>query len=245
MISTLTAKIAGYNREDIQNGLYGFNGTLEGIAAGVFLQLSLPSLLLMAAASCLSTWMAGLFNRQRLLPGFTSPFILSVWILLLFCTWVSQDLLLPSEDVLDIAADRLRVENCLQAFVCGIGQVMFQCNLWTGLCFLTAIFINSRTAAFYTIVGALLPIPFAWWIGMKLEALSMGLAGYNGVLCAIALGDKSRSGFVWASISILLSVVLQFAGMQSGIITLTAPFVLSVWITMGMRKIFSFMKATS
>ena len=40
IISTLTAYFSGYKHDDIKNGLYGFNGTLVGIAVGVFLQLS-------------------------------------------------------------------------------------------------------------------------------------------------------------------------------------------------------------
>ena len=38
IISTLAACISGYGRDDIKNGLYGFNGTLIGIAVGVFMQ---------------------------------------------------------------------------------------------------------------------------------------------------------------------------------------------------------------
>ena len=37
IISTLTAYFSGYKHNDIKNGLYGFNGTLVGIAVGVFL----------------------------------------------------------------------------------------------------------------------------------------------------------------------------------------------------------------
>ena len=82
IISTLTAYFSGYGRDDIKNGLYGFNGTLVGIAVGVFMELSIGSLLLMAVASCISTWISRLFNLQSSLPGFTAPFILSVWGLL-------------------------------------------------------------------------------------------------------------------------------------------------------------------
>ena len=32
IISTSTGRISGYDRDDIKNGLYGFNGTLVGIA---------------------------------------------------------------------------------------------------------------------------------------------------------------------------------------------------------------------
>lgn len=130
IISTLAACISGYGRDDIKNGLYGFNGTLIGIAVGVFMQLSLWSLLLMAVASCFSTWIVRLFSRQHSLPGFTAPFIF-LWILLGICTWITPDLLLVSETV----SDTVREVDYVQAFCLGIGQVMFQENLLTGLFF--------------------------------------------------------------------------------------------------------------
>ena len=58
VISTLTAYISGYSREDINNGLYGFNGTLVGIAVGVFMSVTVGSLIWLVLASCLSTWIA-------------------------------------------------------------------------------------------------------------------------------------------------------------------------------------------
>ena len=82
VVSTLTACLSGYSREDIRNGLYGFNGTLVGIAIGVFMPVSVASFSLLVAGACLSAWIARLFSLQRRVPGFTAPFILSVWILL-------------------------------------------------------------------------------------------------------------------------------------------------------------------
>lgn len=235
IISTLTAYFSGYGRDDIKNGLYGFNGTLVGIAVGVFMELSIGSLLLMAVASCISTWISRLFNLQRSLPGFTAPFILSIWGLLVFCAWIMPDVLLVSDAVND-TTQRI---NYFQALSFSIGQVMFQGNIWTGLFFLVGILVNSRTAAFYTVIGTLLPIPLAILLGIDADTLNMGLMGYNGVLCAIALGDKSWEGLVWASCSILLSVILQIIGMNLGIATLTAPFVVSVWMIMGIQKLVS------
>ena len=101
MISTLTAYFSGYGRDDIKDGLYGFNGTLVGIAVGVFMELSIGSLLLMAVASCISTWISRLFNLQRSLPGFTAPFILSIWGLLGLSAWIMPDVLLVSDAVND------------------------------------------------------------------------------------------------------------------------------------------------
>ena len=47
VVSTLTASLSGYDKEDIRNGLYGFNGTLVGIAIGVFMEINVTSLLLL------------------------------------------------------------------------------------------------------------------------------------------------------------------------------------------------------
>ena len=233
IISTLTAHFSGYGRDDIKNGQYGFNGTLVGIATGIFIELSLASLLLMAVASCISTWIVRLFSFQRSLPGFTAPFILSVWILLEFCTWIVPDMLLVSDTV----TDTTQGIDYFQALGFGIGQVMFQGNIWTGLLFLVGVLVNSRAAAFYTVIGVLLPIPLAILLGIDAETLNMGLMGYNGVLCAIALGDRTLKSLVWASCSVLLSVVLQIIGMNLEITTLTAPFVVSVWVIMGIQKL--------
>ena len=51
-------------------------GAAGGAAVGVFLQLSVGSLTMLTIASALSTWIAYFLSRQRLLPGFTAPFIL-------------------------------------------------------------------------------------------------------------------------------------------------------------------------
>lgn len=75
VVSTLTACLSGYSREDIRNGLYGFNGTLVGIAIGVFMPVSVASFSLLVAGACLSAWIARLFSLQRRVPGFTAPFI--------------------------------------------------------------------------------------------------------------------------------------------------------------------------
>ena len=155
IVGTLTAYLFGYSREDIENGLYGFNGTLVGIAIGVFMSITLPSLLLLIVVSCLSTWIVRLFSLQRFISGFTAPFILSVWILLFVCSCWFPSLLLKSENTAGTQAFAF-----LQSFSLNIGQVMFQGGaVLTGLFFLLGILVNSRVNAVYTVLGALLPIP--------------------------------------------------------------------------------------
>ena len=242
IISTLTAYLSGCSRENINSGLYGFNGTLVGIAVGVFMPITISSIILLVIGSCLSTWIARLFSLQCLLSGFTFPFVLVVWILLAICTYWFPSLLLTSGET--VSEKSLM---CFQAFCLNIGQVMFQGeNYMTGLFFLFAVLVNSRINAFYTILGALLPIGIGITIGsgVAFVGINEGLMGYNGVLCAIALGDKTWKGATYATLSILLSVVLQFIGMRMGLTTLTAPFVLSVCTILILQKLFQMWSKT-
>lgn len=230
-VGTVTAFFSGYSKEDIEDGLYGFNGTLVGIAVGVFMEPGVASLLLLVAGSMLSTWIARVFAYQKLLPGFTAPFILAVWLLQTLCRGWFPSLLSSSVMPEETAADWFR------AFSLNIGQVMFQGGtVLSGLFFLAGILLNSRVHALYTVWGALLPLGMVWMVGSDYAAFNAGLLGYNAVLCAIALGDRSWAGAAWATLSVTLSVLLQVWGMSLGMTTLTAPFVVSVWIVSGMRR---------
>ena len=200
-VGTVTAFFSGYSKEDIEDGLYGFNGTLVGIAVGVFMEPGVASLLLLVAVSMLSTWIARVFAYQKLLPGFTAPFILAVWLLQALCRGWFPSLLSSSVMPEETAADWFR------AFSLNIGQVMFQGGtVLSGLFFLAGILLNSRVHALYTVWGALLPLGMVWMVGSDYAAFNAGLLGYNAVLCAIALGDRS-----WAGIySIHLFVIAVF-----------------------------------
>ena len=231
VVSTLTASLSGYDKEDIRNGLYGFNGTLVGIAIGVFMEINVTSILLLISGSVFSTWVARCFRYQNRVSGLTAPFIFVVWLLLVGCHCLYPSLLLSSSlEKPELTMDIFR------SFCLNIGQVMFQGNtVLAGVLFLLGIMVNSRINGFYAVLGAGLPIPFALLLGVDDAVLNAGLMGYNGVLCAIALGDKTWKGGTWATVAVLLSVLLQIGGMKWGITTLTAPFVVAVWIVAGCR----------
>lgn len=226
LVGTLTAYLGGCNRADIRHGLYGFNGTLVGIAAGIWMPFTPLAVLLMALAAALSTGIAAAFNRQHQLPALTAPFILATWMLLGVCTLALPHCLQPAAS----AASAGQGVNALQALLTGIGQVMFQGHVGSGLCLLAGILLHSRLGAGYALLGALLPLPLAMGLEVDASFVNLGLMGYNGVLCAMALGGRSLRSLALACGAAMLSVMLQLLGMKCGIPTLTAPFVLSVWI---------------
>jgi urea transporter len=254
--STLAAYLLGADRALIRNGLFGFNGVLVGIGLAFFLEFdvllavyivlgaAVSTIVMMALINLLSPWD---------MPALTAPFVLTTW-LLLFAVY-QFEFLHPTELIAPLAPDPeaavqtelrelatgaggLTVANLAHGFFRGVGEVMFQDNLLTGVIFLVAILVNSRISAAFAAVGSALALLTALALGGDGVAIYHGLYGFNAVLCAIALGGlffvltwKSAlyallaavfSVPVFAAIAVLLSPI--------GMPALTAPFVLTTWL---------------
>ena len=226
LVSRATASLWRDTKSEIADGLYGFNGTLVGIAIGVYWEISWLSLLLLVIGAALSTWLARAFRRHAQLPGLTAPFIIAVWALLLVSLLAPQGVgLLDSAAQLEEGQPLWRRLGV--ALGDSVGQVMFQANVLTGILFFLAIAWESRRKALYALLGALIPmlvipfVPEAVW--------REGLLGYNAVLCAIYWAGAGERRLLYALLSVVLSVLLEILALYAGLIPLTAPFVLSVW----------------
>ena len=226
LVSRAVASLWRDTKSEIADGLYGFNGTLVGIAIGVYWEISWLSILLLVIGAALSTWLARAFRRHAQLPGLTAPFIIAVWVLLLVSLLAPQGVgLLDSVAQLEEGQPLWRTLGV--ALGDSVGQVMFQANVLTGLLFFLAIAWESRRKALYALLGALVPmlvipvVPEAVW--------REGLLGYNAVLCAIYWAGSGERRLLYALLSVVLSVLLELLALYAGLIPLTAPFVLSVW----------------
>jgi urea transporter len=262
LASTLAAIVLGADRNLIRAGLFGFNGILTGIGLAFFIQLQwgpvlvvyiifggvLSTIVFMALANFFSTWD---------MPALTAPFVLTAWLflfaVLLFANLhpgvlVNPALPKPSAAVhpilrpslTDLTTDAgVTVVNLLQGFLRGVGEVFFQNNWVTGIIFLIAILINSRVSALFAALGSIVGLVTAQWLlGVDGYATYIGLYGFNGVLCGIAIGGVFyvitwKSG-IYALLCALVSTVV-FASLTAflsplGMPALTAPFVLTTWL---------------
>lgn len=226
LVSRAVASLWRDTKSEIADGLYGFNGTLVGIAIGVYWEISWLSILLLVIGAALSTWVARVFRRHAQLPGLTAPFIIAVWALLLVSLLAPQEVgLLDSATQLEEGLPLWRMLGV--ALGDSVGQVMFQANVLTGVLFFLAIAWESRRKALYALLGALVPmlvIPF-----VPETVWREGLLGYNAVLCAIYWAGTGERRLLYALLSVVLSVLLELLALYAGLIPLTAPFVLSVW----------------
>lgn len=227
LVSRSVASLWRDTKSEIVDGLYGFNGTLVGIAIGVYWEISWLSILLLVVGAALSTWLARAFRRHAQLPGLTAPFIIAVWALLLLSMLAPERMgLLDTVAQLEEGQSQWRMLGV--ALGDSLGQVMFQANVLTGVLFFLAIAWESRRKALYTLLGVLIPmlaIPF-----VPETVWREGLLGYNAVLCAIYWSSTSERRLLYAVVSVVLSVLLELLALYVGLIPLTAPFVLSVWI---------------
>lgn len=231
IISTITALVLKYPKEDIENGLYGFNGTLTGIALLCFFEVDLLICIALIFAAVFST--LTMFYLKKITTPFTAPFVLVTWLFTYTLMYFFNYPLITSSE------STLNDIHVLAASSNSFGQVMFQENVITGLFFLLAILVNNKLMAIYTAYAAILGSLMSWLMIGNIIEINAGLMGYNAILCAIALVGKKWSDFLWISIAIILSTLLNKGLMMLGLITLTAPFVLITWGILKLKSNFT------
>ncbi len=228
LAGTAAAFLLHYERKNIEEGLYGFNGALVGIAVLFFFGLNPLAVLLAIFGAAASTLIMELM-RKRIAP-YTFPFVLTA--LLLLATVSSLKLAqiekheLPASVSLDF----------IPSVSMGFGQVMLQANTVTGIVFLIAILVSSRISGVYALIGSVLGLALALVLSFPLNLINAGVFGFNGVLCGIAFAGRKGSALAYAVASIAISVLIAYGMTLINVPALTAPFVFATWIVSGLRK---------
>jgi len=227
IISTCAAQVLSYSKDDIKNGLYGFNGALTGIAILCFFEINIAISFAIIIGSVASTLL--MHSLKKFIPPFTAPFVLATWVVVYSLLFIFQ---FP---LLSVSAPKGNVIDILAATSNSFGQVMLQENVITGLFFILAIIVNNKLMAIYAVYAAVLGSLIGWLLE-SVSLVNAGLMGYNAILCAIALTGKKWSDFLWITIAIAFSTLLNIGLAMTEIITLTAPFVLVTWIIFKLKK---------
>jgi urea transporter len=228
-----------YDRGEVLAGIYGFNPALVGIATFFFFQPGAISVGLMAAGCVVATVLTRLMRGYVPFPTYTTPFIVTTWVLYLAGKAMGAAGADAAANLVPTPAVSAGVESILH----GIGQVMFQASIWTGLLFLAGIAISNREHAGWVLIASVLGMvvvsyhldaaeraldPERLIERDQFENVRLGLYGYNATLAAVALYLWRRS-LILPLLGIVLSVPLTELIPRLGLPALTAPFVLATW----------------
>jgi urea transporter len=242
--SLITAKLFQYDSEPINKGIYSFSAALVGISLFTLLPLSFIAFVLVIFGGVLSTLlMHFMITKVPSMPALTTPFILTTWIIVLIIDYAA--LVIPSLENQTVQVNQesivtpitMSLINVLGGAFQGVGQVMLQDNWLSGAVFFCALLFSSYKTALWAIWASLIGFVIAIGLGFSQERAMMGLYGFNACLIAITLIEHYPNKYWFTLFAILLSVLITRAFEEVALPALTAPFVMTVWIIIGLDKL--------
>jgi urea transporter len=228
VIGPALALILKYDRKEMEEGIYGFNSTLVGIALLFYLDPGqvVPWVLLVIGCAA-STVVTNLMRRFLKFPTYTTPFIVCTWIVLLIAhgiegTAINHKPVSPSST--------FAPHTFVGKVLAGDAEVMFGANTLTGLLFVVAVALSSWRHAVLLFLGSVVGTLAAIYHTDPEGTIAIGIYGYNAALAAVAV-YLWRKSLLYPILAALVSVPLtEFFPTALGIPALTAPFVVAAWI---------------
>lgn len=246
LVATSMAILLKLDRGSFQEGLFGFNGILVGVAVPTFLgnhPMMWSYLVLGAAVSTIVTVAVDKVVRTWGVPASTAPFVFTTWLLLLGAySFAKVPISGMGPAALPVA---VRVSSVyfsshvlLTILSKNFSQVYLIGNALTGILFFIAIAISSLRGAAFALIGSVVGLGAALALSASPTAIIAGFYGFNAVLAAMAVeGVFQRSalrGVLYAILAAIFSVVVEAALTTAlspiGIPALTFPFVLTMWL---------------
>ncbi len=238
------ARALKYDTGEVLAGIYGFNPALVGTATFFFFAPSAASAGLMVAGCVVATVLTRVMRGYVPFPTYTAPFVVTTWVLFLLGNAMGVARADAGANLVPTPA----VSPGVEAILHGIGQVMFQASIWTGLLFLAGVAVSNREHAGWVLVAAVLgTVVVSYHLDSAERALDperlierdqfenvrLGLYGYNATLAAVALSLWRRT-LIAPLLGVVLSVPLTELVPRVGLPALTAPFVLATWVVLAL-----------
>jgi urea transporter len=229
------ALVLQYNRQEIEDGIYGFNPTLVGIALLFYLDPGQVVSWVLVVVGCAAATVTTYLMRQFLkFPTYTAPFIVCTWVLLLLAHGLEGKAI----DHKPILPDSIFAPRTFFGKVlAGDAEIMFGANTLTGLLFVAGVALSSWRHAVLLFFGSLVGALVAVYHNDPQGTISIGIYGYNAALAAVAV-YLWRKSLLYPILAAILAVPLtEFFPTALGIPALTAPFVVAAWIVIAIGSL--------
>ncbi|MFJ5715309.1 urea transporter [Neobacillus sp. NPDC093127] len=246
---TLIGKLGGADGKSVNQGIYGYNSVLTGMALSLFLRGDNRWIIALAGAAIAAIFTAAMIHimRQVGLPVLTFPFIILTWFLLLTAYRLVSFKIDPKLAPQSLANWTLNIKgetNWLDGAVNGMGQIFFLDNNWSGILLYIAIFWAGWRFGLYAIIGNASALLTAYALGGEHSLIFMGHYGYNAILTMIAVAavykEDHRYALLYGVLSACLTVPITASIatwlLPYGLPALTMPFVFCTWLLLGAMK---------
>jgi urea transporter len=238
IVAVLTANIAayliGFNRQQIINGLYGFNALLVGLGFGVYFQPNVSYFIILIFISILTliitVTIEGVLYKYGL-PFLSIPFLISIWVITLSSRQITH-LELSERGIYTLnemyalgGLPMLRLYEWFNAldwalpikiYFRSLGAIFFQYHLFAGILIAIGLIIWSRLAFLFSVTGFAGAYIFYEMVGANIGELNYSYIGFNFILTSIAIGGffvvPSVLSLLWTIITIPILAFLITSG---------------------------------
>ncbi len=201
-----SAFIMGFNRDEIKNGLFGFNALFLGLTLGYEYSFNITFVILFMTAILIllliTVWLKGLFAIHNL-PFLSFPFIIAYWIVSL-ATSNFTNILLDESHIYAIneiaksqsslwyqfvhSLDDISLFPFALSFFKTLAGTFFQTSILGGVFIAFGLLYFSRIAFSLSVIGFYLAYVFYSVFGADVNDLTYNLLGSNFIFIAIAIG---------------------------------------------------------
>ncbi len=206
VLINLFAFFLGFNRDEIRNGIFGFNALFLGLALGYEFTFNAPFVALFITAVLtlllLTVWLKGLFTIYNL-PFLSFPFILSYWVVSLASShllgihldenhiYTVNDTMRHQDSSfyqLVHSADTLNIFPFALIYFKTLAGTFFQSGVLGGILVALGLLYFSRIAFSLSVIGFFFAYFFYSVFGADVTDLNYNLVGANFIFLAIAIG---------------------------------------------------------
>lgn len=251
IIGTLMGKLGGGDEDSIDQGLYGFNSVLTGMALTLFLSGPHRWMIALVGAAIVAILSAAMTHIMKgfSIPVLTFPFIILTWFFLL--TSYRLKVFELSSDLVPqgLAHWKLTIAgdiNWSHGMINGMGQIFFLDNLVSGIILFIGVFIAGLRLGIYAVLGNTVALIVSYFLGGEHNLIFSGLYGYNAILTIIAVSKVFNSdhhplalfsGILAAALTVPITASVATWLLPFGVPALTMPFVLCTWLFLAARKV--------
>ncbi len=230
LVTNIVSYWFGFDKNQINKGMYGFNSLLVGLGLGIYFSPGWLLFFILFIAALLTLFISvsleGIIGKYAL-PYLSISFILSFWIVSLATREftalgisergiysLNEMYILGGKGLVQLYQwwNSIYLPLSVKTYFISLGAIFFQFNVLSGILIAIGLLYYSRIAFSLSILGFYSAYLFYLLIGANITELSYSYIGFNFILTSIAIGGffiiPSRLSYLWTIILMPMVVIL-------------------------------------